>query len=87
MYRFTLLAALLPVLALADEPAPDWKAEIELGKKAIAAHDYRTASERFSAALKLAESSPAEVTGRLESNNVFFFFFCLLRYGSGLAGS
>ena len=66
MYRFTLLAALLPVLALADEPAPDWKAEIELGKKAIAAHDYRAASERFSAALKLAESSPAEVTGRLE---------------------
>ena len=67
MYRLPLLAALLPVLTLADEPAPDWKAQIESGRKAVAAHDYLVASERFTTALKLAEAPPADITGQLEA--------------------
>jgi len=67
MYRFILTAALLPMLALADEPAPDWKAEIDLGRKAIAAHDYRGALDRFLTALKLTEGSPDATAGQLES--------------------
>ncbi len=67
MYRLPLLAALLPVLTLADEPAPDWKAQIESGRKAVAAHDYLVASERFTTALKLAEAPPGDITGQLEA--------------------
>ena len=64
---FLLLFAILPMQALADEPVPAWKAEIERGNKAIAARDFAEAAARFQSALTEAEAVPGEDAGVLEA--------------------
>ena len=61
-----LLALASPVLA-AEDPATQWKTEIESGRKAIAARNYSAAAESFRAALAHAEAVPGEAAGVVEA--------------------
>jgi tetratricopeptide (TPR) repeat protein len=68
MLRLALLVwTLLPVQAPADEPASDWKSEIESAQKALAARDYAGASAQFRSALGHAESAAGAPAGVLEA--------------------
>jgi tetratricopeptide (TPR) repeat protein len=66
--RFALLlCALIPAQGLAGETAAQWKTEIELGKKAVAAHDYTEAMSWFRAALSLAQAPPEDAGGAMDA--------------------
>lgn len=68
MLRLAVVAcALLGIHAVADEPAAEWKSEIERGKKALAAREYAEAGTKFRSALAQAESTAGGEAGVLEA--------------------